>query len=334
MAHPPSGTRIPPIQWIIVLIVVVAVGCLTYIQAHQHLGSSFTGLGGCMSSVATADCDVVVKEAAVKQDPRPYRFAALGDWGAGTPFQRDVAAQMINTSRKQPFQTVLMLGDNIYPDGNIKKWGDAYFTRIYGPLEKAGVHFVVALGNHDVLKDYQKDQIRFFRMPGSYYTVLPAESSVQYFVIDSNSFARDKAQQQWLEKRLSGSKAPCKIVLGHHPIHSSGVHGSSSGLKKTLEPLLIRHRVTLYLAGHDHNYERFTPIQGVGYMVSGGGGAYLRNFEKVQPGSAVRQKRHHFLLFELREASLYMQAIDKSGQVFDTATWPIPRAEKPLSKAS
>ncbi|MDP9072293.1 MAG: metallophosphoesterase [Actinomycetota bacterium] len=57
----------------------------------------------------------------------------------------------------------------------------------------------------------------------------------------------------------------------HHPPYSSGKHGSTPGARERLEPILARHDVDLVLAGHDHHYERTHPIDGVTYVVSGGG---------------------------------------------------------------
>src|SRR5688572_14891019 len=73
-----------------------------------------------------------------------YRFIAIGDWGAGTPFQKDVAGQINNLYQKKRFETVLMLGDNIYEDGNIQKFGKAYFTDMYTPVIQGGARFIVA----------------------------------------------------------------------------------------------------------------------------------------------------------------------------------------------
>lgn len=249
----------------------------------------------------------------------PYRFIAFGDWGAGTPFQKDVAKQITTLYARQPFDSALLLGDNIYENGNIKKHGKAYFTDMYPTLIQGGVNFIVALGNHDVRSGYEHDQRAFFRMPGFYYQV--KKPHVDIFVINTNSFGKDEVQQRWLGKALGSSKATWKIVMGHHPIYTSGEHGSSRSLMKTLEPILVQHRVDMYLAGHDHDYERFKPVQGVLHIVSGGGGAYLRDFEKPEANSLVRVKAHHFLLFEANEDSLKMQAIDKTGKLIDHATW-------------
>jgi hypothetical protein len=256
---------------------------------------------------------------AQKNAAEPYRFVAFGDWGAGTPFQKDVAQQMAQQYQKEPFDAALLLGDNIYPVGDIEKLGKTYFTEMYAPLLQHQVNFIVALGNHDVVLGHGAEQVAFFGMPGYYYVM--HKPHIDFFVINSNTFAKDEVQQQWLKKALVNSQAPWKIVLGHHPIYSSGEHGYNPELHRTLEPLLAKNRVDLYLAGHDHDYERFKPIDGVQYIVSGGGGAYLRNFDKPMPDSLVRLKVHHFLSFELKQGTLRLWVIDKTGQVVDQAEW-------------
>ncbi len=260
-----------------------------------------------------------------------YRFVAMGDWGAGTPFQKDVASQLIKRYKESPYQAVLLLGDNIYPDGNIKKHGKAYFTDLYASLIDESVQFIVALGNHDVLAGHQDDQKRFFKMPGYYYQV--HKPVVDFFVIDSNRFEKDDVQQRWLSNALQASKAPWKVVMGHHPIYSSGEHGLNAGLRKTLEPILVKGKADLYLAGHDHEYERFQPVQGVQHLVSGGGGAYLRNFEKPLPGSLVRVKAHHFMDFDACANQLTLRVISKTGEVIDQVQWHKHAAREQSSAA-
>src|SRR5690554_1549045 len=80
------------------------------------------------------------KIAPLKPQPcsQPYRFVAFGDWGAGTPFQKAIAAQLHAQYEKQPFDSALLLGDNIYPIGDVKKFGKAYFTDMYSDLIKSG----------------------------------------------------------------------------------------------------------------------------------------------------------------------------------------------------
>lgn len=294
------------------IVLAVAVGAVCWAMSQELLASG--PLQALESPLAPRDIKQVLKE--------PYKFVAFGDWGAGTPFQRDVAAQLALELDKDPYDAVLLLGDNIYPDGNIRKFGKSYFTDMYGALIRQRVDFIVAIGNHDIAGGHQADQLDFFKMPGYYYSV--KKPGIEFFVIDTNSFARDQVQQRWLKQALAASVSNWKAVIGHHPIYSSGEHGSNRGLKMTLEPVLISEHADLYLAGHDHNYERFKPIQGVSHIVSGGGGAYLRDFEKPLPGSILRLKAHHFLDFELKGKQLKMRVIGKTGKVIDQTQWSKP----------
>ncbi|MBX2860158.1 MAG: hypothetical protein KTR14_02915 [Vampirovibrio sp.] len=63
----------------------------------------------------------------------PFRFVAIGDTGSEASFQYDVAKEMARQHQKQPFAAVLMLGDLIYPDGNVHKHGDKAFLKPNGP---------------------------------------------------------------------------------------------------------------------------------------------------------------------------------------------------------
>ena len=80
-----------------------------------------------------------------------------------------------------------------------------------------------------------------------------------------------KTQWEWLDDELAASVNQWKVVLLHHPLYSSGRHGSTYGARELLEPILRRHHVDLVLAGHDHDYERTHPLHGITHVVSGGG---------------------------------------------------------------
>jgi acid phosphatase len=244
------------------------------------------------------------------------RFVTIGDTGSGLKGQMNIAEAMTRYYQTSPFPLLLMVGDNIYPVGDVEKYGESRFSKPYEPLLSKGVAFKPVLGNHDVMLGNGPKQIDFFKMPGRYYTF--TRNHVAFFAIDSTKF--DTVQQQWLDRSLKQSKATWKVVYGHHPVFSSGLHGSSSYLGKTLKPILERNNVDLYLSGHDHNYERFAPVNGVTYIVTGGGGASLREFRGVEKGSLKRQSIHHFTVFHVIGPRLTMEAFDAHNQMFDTLT--------------
>jgi acid phosphatase len=66
------------------------------------------------------------------------------------------------------------------------------------------------------------------------------------------------------------------VVVGHHPIYSSGFYGNDPAAIARLTPLFRQHGVQLYINGHEHHYERSRVIDGTTYLQVGGAGAALR----------------------------------------------------------
>jgi hypothetical protein len=248
--------------------------------------------------------------------PSALRFLVIGDGGSGMTGQKKIATQMLGQYEKNPYKLILMLGDNIYPDGDVHKYGKERFLDPYSSLlnPPRKVSFKPVLGNHDVLFGFQSDSVRFFKMPAAYYDF--TYQGACFYALNTNAF--DSKQAQWLGQRLKACKLPWKIVYGHHPMFSSGLHGSTAVLLKSLLPILEQNRVNLYLSGHDHDYERFKPVNGVHYIVSGGGGASLRGFNNIIEGSEVHFSKHHYLVIEGNSKRLTFQAIDTEGKLLDS----------------
>lgn len=243
-----------------------------------------------------------------------FSFVALGDVGTGNIGQLAVAEAMDEYYRQDPFALVLLTGDNIYEDGEIEKVGKT-FGRPYRFLRRNRVPFYAVLGNHDIRTNNGVDQVNYsaFNMDGRYYTW--EKDIVQFFALDTNYGTSLFEQLIWLEENLANSKAVWKIVFGHHPIYSSGFHGSSDRLIKRLVPLFERYGVQLYLNGHDHNYERTQPIAGTTYLTCGAG-AKLRSVGKSD-WTAHSVAKLSFVTIDVYPQQLYIQGIGKDGEVFD-----------------
>ncbi len=59
-------------------------------------------------------------------------------------------------------------------------------------------------------------------------------------------------QLQWLEQTLSESTADYLWVSGHYPVYSHCEHGPTAAIILSVLPMLKKHGVTGYIAGHDH----------------------------------------------------------------------------------
>ncbi len=77
-----------------------------------------------------------------------------------------------------------------------------------------------------------------------------------------------------------------------------------------------RHAVDLVLSGHDHDYERITPQNGVSYVVTGGGGGGTRAVSESDFTAFVQQVIH-FSYVTIDGSQLLLHAIDGTGREFD-----------------
>jgi hypothetical protein len=91
------------------------------------------------------------------------------------------------------------------------------------------------------------------------------------------------------------------------------------GKRAVLAPIFEAHHVDLVFNGHDHDYERTQSINGVVYIVSGGGGASLYNVTP-QAFSAYAETAYHAVVVDVDGCALSLQAVKPDGTVFDTLT--------------
>lgn len=245
------------------------------------------------------------------------RVAVIGDYGDGdSRVARRIAAQV---AAHRP-GAVATVGDNVYPVGSERDWRRGFDPPdLYGALARR-VRFHPALGNHDYyagdLRPYFR---RFPHLQGRPYYAWRA-GEVDLFVLDTEQrLDAGSAQLAWLGAQLAASRAPYRVVQLHRPPWSSAGAEQPPSWRGDLGAVLARHGVQLVLAGHEHSYERTQPIEGVTYVVAGGGGASIFPFRAAQPAwSALRSRRSHFVELEQQRERLVVRAIDADGAVFDT----------------
>lgn len=194
-------------------------------------------------------------------------FHAVGDWGYNSHSLQNVAQSM---KKLFPTDFMVLLGDNFYPSGvssvTDRRW-DLFETNF------AYLPCYAILGNHDYLQNpYAQIGYRsaFWNMPAQYYDV--QKEDCHFFFVDTHLLAPQTAHMlngtkvdhsstllhnhlQWLRQKLLASTAKWKIVFGHIPIFSNGIHGNNEELQSNLLPILTEARVDMYISGHDHNMQ-------------------------------------------------------------------------------
>ncbi len=245
----------------------------------------------------------------------PVRVLAFGDSGTGSDEQYALLAQMFTV----PFDLVLHTGDVAYESGRLSQLESGFFS-VYQELTKSFA-FVPVSGNHDYNTEHGAPFRDVFLLPENG----GAEGRERWFSFDwgrvhfvaLDTEVMGEQQAVWLEQDLQKNDEPWTIVYAHRPAFSSGRHGSFTEFRTTLHPILAKYRVPLVLNGHEHNYERTHPQDGVVYVVTGGGGRGTRSVGKSS-FTAFSEDVIHFVQLEIHASELLLHAIDGTGQQFDS----------------
>jgi hypothetical protein len=194
--------------------------------------------------------------------------------------------------------TVATLGDHAYPKGT-----DANFAECYEPSwGQFKARTMPSPGNHEYETTGASGYFEYFGTaagdPGEGYYSYDLGS---WHVISLNSncsalvggCAPGSPQEQWLKADLAAHSNACTLAYWHHPRFSSGIHGDNSIVAPFWDDL-YQAGADVVLNGHDHDYERFAPLnangqsdpaQGIREFIVGTGGAEFTEFNRIHPTS-------------------------------------------------
>ncbi|WP_322404445.1 metallophosphoesterase family protein [Massilia luteola] len=205
----------------------------------------------------------------------------------------ETAATVAAGLAQDPRAVVLALGDLTYPVGAAKEFTDCY-APTWGRFKD---RTWPAPGNHEYYTPGAKPYFAYWgaRAGRGYYSF---ELGTWHIIsLDSNlAPIQHAAQLDWLRADLARHPARCTLAYWHHPLYSSGGHGSVPKMHDAWK-LLYDAGAELVLSGHDHDYERFAPqdadgrldaARGIRQFVVGTGGAYPTPFLLTVAHSEVR----------------------------------------------
>lgn len=152
----------------------------------------------------------------------------------------------------------------------------AFDQDVLDPIQQLGIPFGFTMGNHDASPSYHLDRAAAYK----YWSTNKSKANLTYvddthfpyyfsyiknnvFFIswDASSAEIPAAVKVWMEKQLAlpiASKARARIVLGHLPLYVIVAAKNKKGevlneADATLE-FLQKHKVDLYISGHQHAY--------------------------------------------------------------------------------
>jgi tartrate-resistant acid phosphatase type 5 len=243
---------------------------------------------------AGAAAQAVSKKEKTGDRERGLQFSVLGDWGwNGKRNQTEVAKVM---AAKGVGSFIISAGDNFQVVGVRSVQDPLWMLNFESVFSDPALEcdWYVALGNHDYKGevqaeiDYSKISRRW-NMPSRYFAVhkrINDTTAVDFYIIDTSPFqtayyktdehhvlGQDTAKQmRWIDSCLTNSKSRWKIVVGHHPVYSSGsAHGKETGdMEARFARFFEDKGVDAYFCGHDHDFEYLKPQGGrVNYFVCG-----------------------------------------------------------------
>ncbi len=257
---------------------------------------------------ATADAGVVV--------------AAAGDISCGSRSYGD--CQQMETSNLvvniNPV-AVLPLGDNQYECGSLADYNQ-YYDPSWGQVKD---RTFPSVGNHEYLSSSTTTSPCYNAPKGApgYFTYFGNAATPNqpgctancdgYYSYDLGSWhivvinsicsqaggcGLGSPEEVWLKNDLAAHSSMCTLAYWHYPRFTSGLSGTSfvSGLKAFWQDL-YNAGVDVVLNGHDHDYERFAPMDingnldtahGIREFVVGTGGRNHQSFTTTAANSEVR----------------------------------------------
>ncbi len=209
--------------------------------------------------------------------------------------------------------TIIVAGDIAYESGTAREFADCYEPS-WG---RHRARTRPAPGNHEYVTSDAKPYFDYFGANagpagrGYYSFDLGAWHIVS---LNSNIDATvGSAQAQWLTDDLAANRAACTLAYWHHPVFSSGLHGSIPKMRAIWQ-LLYDAGADVVIAGHDHHYERFFPqtaagvpdsTRGLRQFIVGTGGRSRYPALFAQPNTEMRADKVDGILKMTLRASDY-----------------------------
>ena len=263
---------------------------------------------------------------------QPLVVAAVGDGASGETNEGNVA-NLISSWNPNLF---LYLGD-VYENGRAMEFNNWYgkpgTTGTYGQFYSITDP---AIGNHEFVGSDITGYEWYWNNVPQYYSFdangwhFVALDNISKFIGTTTSNANYKAETAWLKNDLAKNKLACTIVYYHAPLFNVGPEGTATNTAGIWQ-ILAQNHVTMVLNGHDHDYQRWVPLDangnpsssGVTEFVAGSGG-HGHQAQRTTDSRLAASDFTHFgaLRLSLGSAGAGYQFVTTSGTTLDSGSVP------------
>ncbi len=266
---------------------------------------------------------------------QPFMVAAGGDGASGITNSANVT-NLIKNLNPDMF---LYLGD-VYNKGTYTEFINWYgndqtffgqFKSITNPV----------IGNHEYENgeaqgyfDYWDNVPKFYSYDagGWHFIALNSNSSVV-------SVTPGSAQYEWLQSDLNANSDKCTVVYFHHPLFNIGPPSATTELMDIWN-LLVQSNVEIALTGHDHTYQRWSPLgingqpdpNGITQFVAGASGHGVQTISKSDDRVAFFSDANPgalgVLMLALNSSGANFSYVNTAGEIIDSGVIPCSTANQ------
>lgn len=265
----------------------------------------------------------------------PFTFAVVGDSRGGgwlAAFRgknvEHTRLLVIDKMAASDPAFVVNTGDLVKEGADRKQWRE--FELQNKVFKDRNILYCPVLGNHEYSEKETNALAGYFEcFPAlnnqPWYTLTYANSGL--IMLDTNFSKQSKEQverqKKWFEETLSKYQADSAIAfvfvfLHHPPYTNSRKHEPDRRVQEDFVPLLKAcPKVKFVFGGHVHSYERFK-INGLNYVVTGGGGAPLETllpagqsrYRDVYDTTGTKPRGVHFCLVTVDRDSIELKTLN------------------------
>lgn len=197
--------------------------------------------------------------------------------GGGDNVYPVMSLKNAKSSLGRPMSHIPHQNDFMFFCGNHEAWGD-----IYGVFQNAAIHAMMG------------------QPPHLYYALVFEHLNTRVICLDSGAKGKvlDDRQVAWFKRQLSEAKRLGQepLVMLHHPPLLNGIE-TQTPMWKTLEPLLVAHRVKKLFGFHEHNYQRYRKeyalengeTHAIDFLVQGNFGAFTHATHHIGKKSLLKK---------------------------------------------
>jgi chitodextrinase len=255
-----------------------------------------------------------------------FVVGAVGDGAGGDP-SADSVTNLVSSWNPNLF---LYLGD-VYEKGSM-----AEFYNWYGTTNDFSRFRAISdptIGNHEYTAGLAPGYFDYWDNVPHYYSY--NAGGWHFISLDSNNNpgfnGQDptSAQYKWLQNDLKANHLQCTIAYFHHPLFNIGNEPPAVGMA-AIWSLLEQNGVDAVVNGHDHTYQRWTPMDasgnpdptGMPEFIDGTGGHALGTLPGTDSRMQAGFTQFGAFRLELNQSGAAYRYVTTNGDVLDSGSFP------------